>query len=299
MKVTLLPDVEPRPRRLAVGMFDGVHLGHREVIRGAESVLTFDPHPAAVVAPAHAPKLLTDLPRKAELIEELGVQELIVIPFDEAFAARDADQFIEDVLVDALAATDVSVGENFRFGHRARGDVRLLAADERFRTHVAPLVEVDGEIVSSSHIRGLVLAGEVDAATHFLGRPFFMHGEVAHGDKRGRELGYPTANLIPDERLVCPGHGVYAAFADTPGRGGGPRPAAVSIGVRPTFGSGRGELVEVYILDFDGDLYGQELRVDFLARLRGERRFDSVEALVEQMAGDVEQAREIVARTAR
>ncbi len=270
-------------------MFDGVHLGHREVIRGADSVLTFDPHPASVVAPAHAPKLLTDLPRKAELIEGLGVQELIVIPFDEGFAARAATSFIDDVLVGALAATDVSVGENFRFGHKAQGDTALLAADSRFATHVAPLVEVEGEIVSSSHIRGLVLAGEVDTATHFLGRPFFMHGEVVHGDQRGRDLGYPTANLVPDERLVCPGHGVYAALADG-------RPAAVSIGVRPTFGSGRGELVEVYILDFSGDLYGRELRVDFLARLRGERRFESVEALVDQMASDVVRARDIAAR---
>ncbi len=204
-----------RPRRLAVGMFDGVHLGHREVIRGADSVLTFDPHPVSVVAPAHAPKLLTDLEHKAELIEGLGVEELIVIPFNEEFASRDAQRFVDDVLVDALAATDVSVGENFRFGHRAQGDVQLLSADPRFATHVAPLVEVEGEIVSSSHIRGLVVAGEVDTAEHFLGRPFQLRGEVTHGDKRGRDLGYPTANLVPDERLVCPGHGVYAAVADT------------------------------------------------------------------------------------
>ena len=289
MKVTRLPDVEHRPRRVAVGMFDGVHLGHREVIRGADTVLTFDPHPVSVVAPAHAPKLLTDLEHKAELIEQLGAQELIVIPFDESFAARDAGSFIDDVLVGALAATDVSVGENFRFGHKAQGDTALLAADPRFATHIAPLVEVEGEVVSSSHIRGLVLAGEVEDATHFLGRPFFMQGEVRHGDKRGRELGYPTANLVPDERLVVPGHGVYAALAEG-------RPAAVSIGVRPTFGSGRGELVEAYILDFEGDLYGRELRVDFLSRLRGERRFDSVDALIEQMALDVQHARAIAER---
>jgi riboflavin kinase/FMN adenylyltransferase len=266
-----------------------VHLGHREVIRGADSVLTFDPHPASVVAPTHAPKLLTDLQRKTELIEELGVEELILIPFDAAFASRDARSFVDDVLVGALAATDVSIGENFRFGHRAQGDTTLLAADTRFQTHVAPLVEVEGEIVSSSHIRGLVLAGEVDTASRFLGRPFFMHGEVMHGDARGRDLGYPTANLIPDEHLVCPGHGVYACLADG-------RPAAVSIGVRPTFGSGRAELVEAYIMDFEGDLYGQVLRVDFLARLRGEKRFDSVDALIEQMAVDVQDARDVAAR---
>jgi riboflavin kinase/FMN adenylyltransferase len=288
VKRTTLPEAELRPRRLAVGMFDGVHLGHREVIRGADSVLTFDPHPAAIVAPAHTPKLLTDLDQKAELIAGLGVEELIVIPFDKEFSTRDAQSFMDDVLVGALGATEVSVGENFRFGSKAQGDPALLATDDRFATRVAPLVEVDGEIVSSSHIRGLVLAGEVDTAAHFLGRPFSMRGEVVHGDERGRELGFPTANLVPDERLVCPGHGVYAALADG-------RPAAVSIGVRPTFGSGRHELVEVHVLDFDGDLYGHRLTVDFLARLRGERRFESAEALVAQMDDDVAAARLIAA----
>src|SRR5271170_4530590 len=268
-------------------MFDGVHLGHREVIRGADSVLTFDPHPASVVAPAHLPKLLTDLDHKAELIAQLGVDELIVIPFDEEFSTRDAQSFIDDVLVKTLGATEVSVGENFRFGRKAQGDPALLASDSRFVTRVAPLVEVDGEIVSSSHIRGLVLAGEVETASHFLGRPFSMSGEVVQGDQRGRGLGFPTANLVPDESLVCPGHGVYAALADG-------RPAAVSIGVRPTFKTGRGELIEAYILDFDGDLYGSTLRVDFLERLRGERRFATREALVEQMHRDVERTRELV-----
>jgi len=273
-------------------MFDGVHLGHREVIRGADSVLTFDPHPASVVAPAHMPKLLTDLDHKAELIAELGVEELIVVPFDKEFSTRDANSFIDDVLVGALGATEVSVGENFRFGRKAQGDPDLLAADSRFVTRVAPLVEVDGEIVSSSHIRGLVLAGEVETAAHFLGRNFCLRGEVVHGDERGRQLGFPTANLLPDEALVCPGHGVYAALADG-------RPAAVSIGVRPTFGSGRHELVEVYVLDFSGDLYGQQLTVDFLARLRGERRFESVESLIAQMDVDVQAAREIAAQATR
>ena len=288
MKVTLLPDVEPRPRRVAVGMFDGVHLGHREVIRDSDSVLTFDPHPVSVVAPAHAPRLLTDLERKAELISALGVDELIVIPFDDAFAARSAQGFIDDVLVDALRATQVSVGENFRFGHKAQGDEALLRADGRFKTRVAPLVEVDGEIVSSSHVRGLVLAGEVDVAARFLGAPFQLRGEVVHGDERGRTLGFPTANIVPDEQLVCPGHGIYACLADD-------RPAAVSIGVRPTFVTGRGELVEAYLIDFEGDLYGEVLRLDFLARLRGERRFGTADALVEQMRRDVDEARSIAA----
>ena len=286
MKVTRLPDVERRQRSVAVGTFDGVHLGHRAVIDGSESVLTFDPHPVSVVAPQHTPRLLTTLARKAELIASLGVQELIVIPFDADFARRSADEFIEDVLVGTLGATRVAIGENFRFGHKAQGDTRLLASDGRFTTDVRPLLEVDGEIVSSSHIRGLVLAGEVAEANQLLGAPFQLSGEVAHGDRRGRELGFPTANLVPDEALVLPGHGVYACLA-------GGRPAAVSVGVRPTFQTGRGELIEAYILDFDADIYGSELRVDFLARLRGERRFESPQALIEQMHRDVEQTRAI------
>jgi riboflavin kinase/FMN adenylyltransferase len=288
VKITRLPDVERRERQVAVGTFDGVHLGHREVIRGSDSVLTFDPHPVSVVAPQHVPKLLTTLAVKAELIAALGVEELIVIPFDAEFAARGAQEFIDEVLVDALGAVRVSVGENFRFGNRAKGDTRLLAADGRFESTVHPLLEVDGEIVSSSHIRGLVLAGEVDQATRFLGAPFQLRGEVVRGDQRGRELGFPTANLIPDEELVCPGHGIYACLADG-------CPAAVNVGVRPTFTTGRGELIEAYLLDFEGDLYGTELRLDFVRRLRGERRFASFEALIEQMRLDVEETRAVLA----
>jgi riboflavin kinase/FMN adenylyltransferase len=281
-------DVKRRERQVAVGTFDGVHLGHREVIRGSDSVLTFEPHPVSVVSPQHAPKLLTPLDVKAELIAALDVAELIVIPFDAAFAARSAEDFIDNVLLETLGAVRVSVGENFRFGHRAKGDTRLLAADGRFQTIVHPLLEVDGEIVSSSHIRGLVLAGEVDQATRFLGAPFQLRGEVVRGDERGRTLGFPTANLVPSEELMCPGHGIYACLANG-------RPAAVSIGVRPTFSTGRGELIEAYLLDFDGDLYGSELRLDFLRRLRGERRFATTDALVEQMRRDVEQTRAVIA----
>jgi riboflavin kinase/FMN adenylyltransferase len=289
MQVTWLPDVPARPRRVAVGEFDGVHLGHREVIRGADTVLTFEPHPREVVAPEAAPRLLTPLARKAELVEHLGVEEVVVIRFDEAFAAQGPERFVDEVLVGALGATHVSVGENFRFGHKAQGTPDLLAGDPRFETRVTRLVEADEEIVSSSHIRGLILAGEVAEANALLGDPFQLRGEVVHGDRRGRELGYPTANLVPDERYVYPAHGIYAARAEVPGEG--TWPAAVNVGVRPTFDSGRGVLVEAYLLDFDGDLYGRELRLDFKARLRGERRFDSVEALVEQMGRDVEATR--------
>jgi riboflavin kinase/FMN adenylyltransferase len=292
VKVTRLPDVDRGTERsVAVGTFDGVHLGHREVIKGADSVLTFEPHPVSVVSPQHTPKLLTTLERKAELVASLGVQELIVIPFDREFASRSASEFIDDVLVGALGAKQVAIGENFRFGHKAQGDPPLLSADRRFSTVVHPLLEVDGEIVSSSHIRGLVLAGEVAEADRLLGAGFELRGEVVPGDQRGRELGFPTANLVPDEALVCPGHGVYACIAASEAIG--TRPAAVSIGVRPTFQTGRGELIEAYILDFDGDLYGSELRLRFLARLRGERRFSDPTALIEQMHRDVARTREI------
>jgi riboflavin kinase / FMN adenylyltransferase len=295
VKVTPLPEVgRAAERRVAVGTFDGVHLGHREVIAGSDSVLTFDPHPVSVVAPQHTPRLLTTPERKAELIASLGVQEMIVIPFDGEFAQRTAEQFIDEVLIGALGATQVSVGENFRFGNRAKGDAALLSADARFDTVVHPLLELDGEVVSSSHIRGLLQAGDVTEANRMLGSTFKLAGEVAHGDERGRALGFPTANLVPDERFACPGHGVYACLSYEDG--GEPRPAAVSIGVRPTFDTGRGELIEAYVIDFDGDLYGRTLTLEFLERLRGERRFESAEALVEQMGADVERTREIVAR---
>jgi riboflavin kinase/FMN adenylyltransferase len=258
------------------------------VIHGADSVLTFDPHPVSVVAPQHTPKLLTTSERKAELVASLGGREMIVIPFDAEFAKRTAEEFIDEVLVEKLGASQVSVGENFRFGNRAKGDPALLEADERFSTVVHPMLELDGEIVSSSHIRGLLQAGDVAEANRMLGSTFRISGVVAHGDERGRELGFPTANLLPRDELAYPGHGVYACLTDG-------RPAAVSIGVRPTFETGRGELIEAYILDFDGDLYGQELTLEFLARLRGERRFDSAEALQEQMRADVERTREIAA----
>ena len=292
MNLVWLPDVEPRPRRVAVGMFDGVHRGHREVIRGADTVLTFEPHPRFVVAPESAPKLLTPLAIKADLIAALGVQELVVIPFDGSFAAQTAQEFIDRELIERLGARTVSVGENFRFGNRAKGDTTLLRAQEAFTTRVAELVEVDGEIVSSTHIRGLVSVGDVAAAGRFLGAPFQMRGTVAHGDKRGRTLGFPTANLVPDSALVVPDHGIYACHAEV---GGERHVAAVNVGVRPTFQTGRGLLVEAYLLDFEGDIYDQELRLEFLERLRGEKRFDSVDALVEQMHRDVEEARRIAA----
>jgi riboflavin kinase/FMN adenylyltransferase len=293
MKLTYLPDVEPRPRRVAIGTFDGVHLGHREVIAGAETVITFDPHPQSVVAPGTQPKLLTTLDRKAELVASLGVEELVVIPFDGDFAARSAQDFVDHVLVERVAATHVSVGENFRFGHKAQGDAQMLAGDARFETRTVPLLEVDGEVVSSSHIRGLLAGGAVQYADELLGAPFAVDGEVQHGDKRGRTLGFPTANLVPEPGFVVPGHGVYACrvqLAD-----GTLVAAATNVGVRPQFVTGRGELIEAFLIDWSGDLYGERIRIEFLRRLRGERRFDSVDALVEQMGRDVDEARSLPA----
>lgn len=292
MKVTRLPDVAARPRRVAVGTFDGVHLGHREVIRDADTVLTFDPHPTTVVHPAAVPKLITTIARKAELVGSLGVEELVVIPFDAEFASRSAQSFIDDVLVGSLGATHVSVGENFRFGHRAQGDPEMLSAESRFETRVVRLLEADGEIVSSSHIRGLLLGGALDYANELLIDPFVMRRPVVHGDKRGRELGYPTANLVPDDGYVVPGHGVYACVADSVH---GRHLAAVNVGVRPMFETGRGELVEAFLLDFDGDLYDTELTLTFHHRLRGERRLESVDALIEQMGRDVADTRRLLA----
>ncbi|MCW2954687.1 MAG: riboflavin biosynthesis protein RibF [Conexibacter sp.] len=292
MQITLLPDAAPRPRRVAVGEFDGVHLGHRAVIAGSDTVLTFEPHPLAVLRPDASPQLITSLEVKARLVADLGVEELVVIAFDDAFAHQTAQEFVDHVLVERLGATHVSVGENFRFGHGAYGDAALLRADERFQTRVVPMVEVAGEVVSSTRIRKLVEAGEVERAAGFLGAPFCVRGEVRHGDKRGRTLGFPTANLAPQPDLLYPGHGVYAARATLDGTTL-ERCAAVNVGVRPTFESGLGLLIEAYLIDWQGDLYGQNLTIEFLARLRGEERFDSADALVLQMNRDVETARTI------
>jgi riboflavin kinase/FMN adenylyltransferase len=296
MDVTWLPDARPRPRHVAVGEFDGVHLGHREVMRGADTVLTFEPHPRTVVAPDKAPKLITSLETKIDLIAGLGVDELVVIPFDGAFASQSPQAFVDDVLVATLGSTRVSVGQNFRFGHRAKGDPDLLRAQDAFETRVVELVQGDGEVISSTHIRELIAAGEMERAAACLGSPFQLRGPVAHGDKRGRTLGFPTANLVPDPALIYPAHGVYACRAAVELEGEWRWwPAATNVGVRPTFVTGRGLLVEAFLLGFDGDLYGRELRLAFLQRLRGELRFDSVEELIEQMERDVEETRRIAA----
>lgn len=288
IQVTSLPDAEPRPRHVAIGTFDGVHRGHQAVIDDADTVLTFDPHPLEVLHPAALPKLIMPFGVKRDVIEGLGVSELVVIPFDREFAGRSAEEFIEVVLLERLGAERVSVGENFRFGAKAKGDPEMLAAHPDFETRVVPLVEVDGETVSSTRIRALVAAGDMEGARHCLGAPFMVEGEVVSGDQRGRELGFPTANIVPDDRLAIPGHGVYAAFANGV-------PAAVNVGVRPTFETGRGLLIETYLIDQEEDLYGTDLRVAFVARLRGEKRFAGVEELIAQMRIDVEDAKRVCA----
>ncbi len=290
--VTSLPDATPRPRHVAIGTFDGVHLGHQAVIDDADTVLTFDPHPLEILHPAALPKLIMPFSVKRDVIEGLGVEELVVIPFDREFATLPAEGFIEDVLVGRLGAERVSVGENFRFGAKAKGDPAMLAAHPEFETRVVPLVEVGGETVSSTRIRALVAAGDVAGARECLGAPFMVEGEVVKGDGRGRELGFPTANIVPDDRLAIPGHGVYAAFANGV-------PAAVNVGVRPTFEAGRGVLIETYLIDRNEDLYGKPLRVAFVERLRGEKRFPSAEELVDQMRRDVEDAKRVCAQFQR
>ena len=288
IEVTPLKEAVQRPRDIAIGTFDGVHVGHRQVIEGADTVLTFDPHPLSVIHPEAAPKLIMPFEIKRDVIDGLGVEEMVIISFDEEFSGIEAEEFCSQILIETLGATRVRVGENFRFGKRAKGDPEMLRSHSEFETDVVPLIEVDGETVSSTRIRALVAAGDVEGAMRCLGAPFLLEGEVVEGDKRGRTLGFPTANVVPSEEYAYPGHGVYAAFADG-------IPAAVNVGVRPTFETGRGVLIESYLIDHDSDLYGHTLRIAFIARLRGEKRFPGVEELVAQMHRDVDQARQLCA----
>jgi riboflavin kinase / FMN adenylyltransferase len=288
IKVTALEDAQPRARNVAIGTFDGVHLGHRAVIEGMDTVLTFEPHPLEVLHPDKAPRLINSLEVKRDVLDGLGVEELVVIHFDEEFSHRSAEDFIDYALVRQLGARRVSVGENFHFGAKARGTPAMLAAHPEFETRIQEMVEIDGEPVSSSRIRREIGAGDMIGARKCLGVPYMLEGEVVKGDQRGRELGFPTANIAPDPRLVTPGHGVYAAFANG-------HPAAVNVGTRPTFDSDLGVLIETFLIDFSGDLYGQTLRVAFVEKLRDEVAYEGVEPLVKQMTLDVEEARRICA----
>ncbi|MFG1672633.1 bifunctional riboflavin kinase/FAD synthetase [Micromonospora sp. NPDC049282] len=289
---------------VTIGVFDGVHQGHQATIGHAVArarelgvksvVVTFDPHPAEVVRPGSHPAVLTEPARKAELIEALGVDVLCVVPFTVEFSRLPAEAFVHDILVEHLHAALVVVGDNFRFGHRAAGDVALLERLGRtfgFGVEGAPLVAEAGTVFSSTYIRSCVDAGDVRAAAAALGRPHRVEGVVVRGDQRGRELGYPTANLLTHRYAAVPADGVYAARLVR--RGGDPLAAAVSIGTNPTF-SGRERRVEAYALDFSGDLYGERLALDFVAHLREQRTYDAIEPLVAQIAEDVERTRHAV-----
>jgi len=291
---------------VAIGNFDGVHLGHAALLaeacaraarRGGQSaVLTFTPHPARLFAPERAPPLIMSLDRRLALIAEAGIDIAIVEPFTRAFAAIEAPAFVRDVLARDLGARDVVVGHDFSFGRGRAGDVRMLgdlgsAAD--MAVAVIPAICVDDQPCSSTLIRQLVTDGDTTAAARLLGRPFELEGPVARGAGRGRGLGFPTANVVPEGELR-PKLGIYAARAlvlDGP-LAGTARAAALSVGTNPQF-SGAGVTIEAYLLDFDGDLYDRRLRIEVGQLLRNERRFESIDALIAQIREDVAQVRGI------
>lgn len=297
---------------VTIGAYDGVHLGHRAVIaevrRRAEAaglasaVVTFDRHPASVVRPESAPRLLTDLEQKLELLADTGVDRCLVIAFDEARSHEPPDEFVREVLVGALGAKAVIVGEDFHFGHQRKGNVALLTEmgeDLGFEVSGLPLVDATGvpagpeARASSTAIRHALVQGELDRAAAMLGRPYEVRGIVAHGDKRGRDLGFPTANVSVPGDILLPADGIYAGWFQR--ADGTVLRAAISLGRRPTFYvEAHASLLEAHVLDFDDDLYDEHVRVRFVARLRGEERFEDVDALVAQMARDCDQARAIL-----
>jgi riboflavin kinase/FMN adenylyltransferase len=300
---------------VTVGVFDGVHRGHQRIVARAVDVaagmglpvvvITFDPHPAEVVRPGSHPPMLCTLRRRVELLAGLGADAVCVLPFTLEFSRLGPDEFVRSVLADRLRARWAVVGENFRFGHRAAGDVALLAElGEKydFGAEGVPLLTDDGATISSSTIRDLISAGDVAAATRRLGRPHRVEGVVVRGHNRGRALGFPTANLETPPHTVIPADGIYAgwlASLDEDGSETRRWPAAISVGSNPTF-DGRRRVVEAHALDCDDlDLYGVHVAVDFAARLRGMVKFDSAEALADQMRVDVDQARGLVGDSAR
>ena len=291
---------------VTIGNFDGVHRGHQRVVRRAREVarevgadrvvvVTFDPHPFAVLRPEHAPLTLSTVPARLAMLKEAGVDDALVVPFSRAIAAWSPEEFIDRVVVGALHASAVVVGANFRFGHKAAGDVALLAREGEVRDFVVEGVALDGgpQVWSSTYIRSCLVAGDVEGAAEALGRPFALRGVVTGGDKRGRELGYPTAN-VPVGGIAAPADGVYAGWLrrlDSDET----YPAAISVGTNPTFAGERERRVEAYALDHDDlALYGVEVEVAFVARLRGMVRFDDVESLVAQMDDDVARAAELL-----
>jgi riboflavin kinase / FMN adenylyltransferase len=297
---------------VTVGNFDGVHLGHQHVVARAREVahelgdlpvvaVTFDPHPIAVLRPEHAPPTLTTLDVRAELLAAAGVDDLLVVPFSREIAAWPPERFVTDILVGALHARAVVVGANFRFGARAAGDLATLTELGRLHDFDAEGIALDGgpQVWSSTYVRTCLAVGDVDGAAQALGHPFTVRGEVVKGDQRGRELGYPTAN-VPTVGIAAPADGVYAGWLRRLDRPGEPAlPAAISVGTNPTFPGDRARRVESYVLDRDDlELYGVVVEVSFVARIRGMQRFDSVDELVATMRQDVEKARERLDRPA-
>jgi riboflavin kinase / FMN adenylyltransferase len=305
MIVRQLPDVDPAQRAIAIGSFDGVHLGHRLVIGRAEeaasrhgirsSVVTFRPHPMTVLRPARAPRELTSPARQEELLRELDPDELLLIRFTHEFSHLTHEQFAKEVLAGALSARHVVVGENFRYGNRAQGTIETLRqSGERlgFEVEPAPLLEIDGAPVSSSRIRDLLAGGQVEQASALLGRDPSVEGTVVHGEGRGRDLGFATANLEPAPHSALPATGVYAGRAHVDG---GTWPAAINVGYNPTFSDDRRRVrIEAHLLDFDRDIYGAPIRIDLSHRLRDEERYDSIDELVAQVHRDIDAVRTMV-----
>ena len=288
-----------RPVVVALGNFDGVHLGHQEVLKRAVEegrrrgmrviAATFHPHPRAVLGAGDPPKLITPVELRCEMLLSYGADAVWVIPFDVALSRKTPEQFVKDVLIGEGGAGVVVVGENFRFGHKAVGKFRDLLRIMREAGGTAVGVQVHGMDggISSTCIRALISGGEVTEAAGLLGRPYVLRGEVVVGDKRGRSIGFPTANVLPDTDAVIPASGVYAGFVRF---GEKEYAACTNVGVAPTFGRTESR-VEAYLLDFEGDLYGRVVDVSFVKRIRQERRFSGVDELIGQIRRDVGEAR--------
>lgn len=293
---------------VALGNFDGVHLGHQVVLRRAveegrrrwEPVVaaTFHPHPRVVLRPGEEPRLLSTLEMRRELLLRYGADEVYVIHFDKELSRKSPEEFVRDVLVGDIGAGAVVVGENFRFGYRAAGDfdeLRRLMRSYGGDAFGVPLRAANGEgEINSTRIRALISTGAVTDAGRLLGRPYAVRGQVVEGDRRGRTIGFPTANVLPDAAVVVPARGVYAGYAHV----GEERYAVcTNVGVAPTF-ERKESRIESYLLRFNGDLYGRTIDVNFTARIREERRFSGVEELKAQIARDVEEARRLAGNTA-
>jgi riboflavin kinase/FMN adenylyltransferase len=300
--MTTMSELTIQSHVVVIGVFDGVHKGHQELLNRAKAiadgreivVLTFDPHPTTVFAPDRAPAMLTTLSDRVELLKIHGADQVAVMKFNEKFAAMSPEDFVKGVLVDQLHASTVIVGENFTYGHKAAGNVDSLIKSgltHNFTVDAQELNSDNGEVISSSRIRGLIHEGNVEDARLLLGRPHRLDGVVVHGEKRGREIGYPTANLGNIDGQTIPADGVYAGWLTV---GINFWPAAISIGTNPTFVGERGRQVEAYALDQEGlELYDKNASIEFGWRLRPTLKFDGLEPLLVQMKIDCDQARKL------